>query len=193
MTLIAITGRAQHGKDTIGQRLVDHGFARFAFADQLKDLALYINPIVSGDIRDFDEERMAALVSRVGWEEAKKNPEVRRFLQELGTGVRDIIGEDAWVNALEKLWLASGRENVVITDVRFPNEARWVHRHGGQLWRVTRMVNGGEKMLPFDNGVDPNHASEVHVPTLLADHELLNCSDLMFLQAQADELLHEVA
>src|SRR4029078_7627989 len=82
--------------------------------------------------------RLRELVETMGWEEAKKLPEVRRFLQELGMGVRKVIGENAWVGALEKLWVEDGCPDAVITDVRFDNECAWVHRQMGVVLRVTR-------------------------------------------------------
>jgi hypothetical protein len=100
MEIIGITGHAQHGTDTMGARLVEaHGFTRVAFADALRALAEYLNPYVLPDPQL--PNRYAALVADRGYEVAKGIGDVRRVLQDLGTGVRDIIGADAWVNALE--------------------------------------------------------------------------------------------
>ncbi len=71
---------------------------------------------------------------------------VRMFLQELGTNaVRDNIHENAWVNALfadyrrNKDGEAIHRfPNWIITDVRFPNEAKAVTDRGGINIRVER-------------------------------------------------------
>lgn len=57
--------------------------------------------------------------------EAKRIPEVRLFLQRLGTEVvRDLIDTDAWVNAIQRRIegeLRKGR-HVLVTGIRFPNE-----------------------------------------------------------------------
>jgi hypothetical protein len=183
-TLVGLTGYAQHGKDTAGRFLTEtYGFVRFAFADQLKELALIIDPIID----QVHGNRLSLLVGQVGWDEAKRNPEVRRILQELGTGVRDVIGADAWVDALARKvdeevgWTFEGQgivmpgqrahpaKPVVITDVRFPNEAAWIHDNGGVVVRVNRQAADGR---PYDNGIGTSHPSEAHVATLRVDEDV---------------------
>jgi len=189
--VIGVTGYAQHGKDTFGQHLVQaHGFKRYAFADQLRSLALRVNPVVWGDPNGA-HMRLSKLVAEVGWEHAKQHSEVRRFLQELGTAVRDIVGEDTWVDVLHRKLLKEKPDAAVITDVRFPNEADFVHALGGRLVRITRKVrkdltpvNGWDsfELEPFDNGVSTEHSSEANVPTLDADVEMLNDGTDNFLR-----------
>lgn len=157
MTIIGITGYAQHGKDSLASGLGMVGYERIGFADELKAMALAINPYV------FAATRLADIVQSKGWEEAKQFSEVRRFLQELGTQARNHIGPNVWVQALERKWLESGITNLVIPDVRFPNEAAWVHKHGGYIVRVHRP--------DFDNGVGTDHPSESNIPKLPTDFE----------------------
>lgn len=169
--VIGLTGRAQAGKDTVGAILVEkHGYTRFAFADALKSMALALNPFVD------QEGRLADIVAEGGWELAKTIPEVRRFLQVLGTeGVRDHLGENSWVDALQQqlmkrgLWTfeearhVSVPTKVVITDVRFPNEVNAVYsRWYGEVWRVKRDV----PLL--------GHASERFVDDLPATSTIVN-------------------
>lgn len=189
--IVGITGYARHGKNTVGERFEAQGFRQFAFADALKSMALALNPIIT--VIDFgasfEERRLSDLVSNFGWEYAKSNPEVRRFLQVLGTeGVRDHLGEDSWVNALELEVRKSGAKRVVITDVRFPNEANWVHSRGGRLIRVVRLNPDG---TDFENGVDKTHPSEKFVDTL-PDDALIAARDLESLNAQADSIIGQI-
>jgi len=174
--LVGLTGRAQHGKDTLGGILVEEfGFKRYAFADQLKSMALVLNPYVDSKY----SQRLYTLVQDAGWDNAKLEPEVRRFLQVLGTeAVRDHLGADAWINALEKkldddgLWDPQGPaygSRIVVTDVRFPNEAEWISKFGGVLWRLRRL-NLDDTV--FDNGLG-DHPSEAHIDSLKADTEII--------------------
>lgn len=175
--IIGFTGRAQHGKDTSAQVLVEEfGFTRYAFADQLKSMALVLNPIIQNFGFPKHPDRLQTLVALMGWEKAKRIEEVRRFLQVLGTeGVRQHLGDDAWVAALEKRLLEDGHialdesynpypyvwpnAKLTVADVRFPNEAAWISKMGGEVWRIRRFTSDG---TPYDSGAG-NHASEKFV------------------------------
>lgn len=172
--IVGLTGRAQHGKDFTARVLAEFGFKRYAFADQLKSMALVLNPYIDSKYT----LRLYQLVQDQGWDGAKENPEVRRFLQVLGTeGVREHLGEDAWVAALEKHIRDDTGDpnfyarNIVITDVRFPNEARWVTRNqGGVLWRIRRINLDG---TAYDNGLGADHPSEQYVDSLPVEREIV--------------------
>lgn len=188
MKLVGIVGRAQHGKDTVGARLVDHwGYTRFAFADPLRSMALALDPwIPTDEMANMDAIRLSVLVEYAGWEEAKKEPEVRRFLQVLGTeGVRDHLGTESWVNATGKAIAEAGLPDTVITDCRFPNEAQFIRREGGILLRVIRP--------DFDNGLPAGHPSEEHVDLIKVDRTIVNEGTLRELVDQVDGLAADIA
>lgn len=127
--LVGLVGYAQSGKDTFASGM---GFRRLAFADPLKELAVACNPIVLPRAAN-----LARLVRGYGWEYCKAEvPGVREFLQNLGTGVRDVLGADTWVEAA----FAKYDTNVptVFTDVRFPNEIRAIRERGGVIIRIDR-------------------------------------------------------
>lgn len=179
--IIGVTGLAQHGKDSTGQHLVtQYGYKRYAFADALKSMALALDPFVDDGLGFY---RLNHIVEEEGWEGAKQYPEVRRFLQVLGTeGVRDHIGEDAWVDALDRQWTADGMPLAVVTDVRFPNEAAYIKEVGGVLLRVFRPG--------FDNGV-AQHASEAHVLNLPANFNI-EAEDLGSLVRAVDAVMGDL-
>lgn len=146
---IGISGYARAGKDTLGHVLVErHGYIRASFADKLKELALLIDPRLSDDLY-YNPITVKDHVEAVGWEKAKETPEVRRLLQAIGTGVRDIIGANTWVE-LAMRDIPDGSK-VVFTDARFPSEAEAIKASGGVIWRMSR------------NGCNPvnGHVSEV--------------------------------
>jgi len=197
--LVGITGRAQHGKDTVAAILGGVGYKRAAFADQLKEMALVLNPIVFEGM-DKDPHRITEAVRLYGWEGAKQEPEVRRFLQVLGTeAARGFFGDDVWVDALHrKLGATVGREPIVVSDVRFPNEAAWVIRMGGEVWRVVRAhavptdspdlyENDADvpyELVPFDNGLGTDHPSEAYVDSLPVALTISNEGTLDQLEAK---------
>jgi hypothetical protein len=173
--IVGVLGRAQHGKSTLGTLLAAHfGYQPVAFADALRTMMAKLNPIVHVTGDDSKEYlRYTELLDLMGYEEAKRYPEVRRLLQVLGTEVvRDQFGENAWVDALDRTIFDDEKDEdkYVITDVRFPNEAEYVMRNKGILIKVVRPN--------FDNGVDSTHASEALVDTLPYDYRISNNSTI---------------
>jgi len=133
--LIGLVGYAQAGKDTLAKVLVEeYGYTRLAFADAIRDFAYAVNPMYGSTVSE--PRYLRDLVDRSGWDEAKKSPEVRRLLQTIGVTAREQFGGDFWIAiTMSKV----NTPNVVITDVRFENEAEWIKDGpSSQLWRVTR-------------------------------------------------------
>lgn len=179
---IGLTGRARSGKSTVAEILRrDHGFTVISFADTLRDMALAIDPLIPAPVLG---ERLASLVHWYGWEYCKDQyPEVRRFLQRLGTdAVRDHLGRDAWVDAWRrKIEEEEADTSVAAADVRFPNEAAAV-REFGEVWLIER---------PGDH--DPSgaagHVSERGIPQHLVNRTICNDGPLDELAAKVRVVL----
>lgn len=144
---IALIGKARSGKDTIASRLVgEHGYTRVAFADKLKEAVLRTDPYVNF-LFSSGHERLSHLLRRVGgWEPAKEMyPEVRRLLQQYGQSVRR-IDPAFWVNAAmrEIDYLRNAVRPVVVSDVRYANEAHALLDAGFRFVRVVRPGTGGD-------------------------------------------------
>ncbi len=180
--LIALTGYARAGKDTVGKILVEeHGFHRISFADRLKRFALALDPILEVE-PDLDTAPYKASLRHIvdlygGLEQAKELSAVRSFLQELGTVARDVLGQDVWVDAA--LSEMASHEHVVITDCRFRNEARHVRSLGGKVVRIVRP------------GVTPVnlHVSETEMAQEPVHADLLNAGTVEDLSATVRSLL----
>lgn len=142
--IIGLTGYAQSGKDTVAKILVDkYGFVRVAFADKIRDFLYEMNPMIDSVAGEpiFLKER----VDRDGWEVAKQNPHIRRALQNAGISARNHFGDDFWIR--ETFRPVGMHNKIVVTDVRFKNEADWIKQYEySQLWRIKRpgvgAVNG---------------------------------------------------
>jgi hypothetical protein len=140
--IVGVCGYANSGKDTVGDALVErHGFVKVAWADPMRMMAERINPIVGWDPDSDQWVRYNDAVARVGYQQAKSDwPEIRRFLQRLGTEAgRGVLGDDVWVNAtMARIEADHPGRDVVITDCRFANEADAVRAAGGVLVQVDR-------------------------------------------------------
>ncbi|WJN62761.1 deoxynucleoside monophosphate kinase [Streptomyces phage phiScoe15] len=136
--LIGLSGYAGSGKDEAAKVLVAGGWRRDAFADRLREFLYALNPLIPGHV-GAGNLRLANVVDAYGWDSAKRTfPEVRSLLQRCGTEAgRQVLGSDVWVKALMSEFDA-GSEALVVTDVRFPNEADAIRQAGGVLVRIER-------------------------------------------------------
>lgn len=177
--IIGLSGYARSGKDTAADHLVDkYSFTRHSFAAPMKEAMYRLNPIVSAD--KIGVFKYKDLVNAYGLDKAKDSyPEIRRLLQVFGTEVgRDMFGEDFWVN----LALNNAKEDkVVISDVRFKNEANAIKAAGGQVWRINR------------HGVGPvtDHPSEVDLDSYAFDYIIDNDFSVLDLNNVIDMILEK--
>lgn len=128
--LIGLYGPSRSGKDSIARILQDkYDYEWRQFAKNLRLVLEAINPYLDGDLRYNDS------ITQLGLDRTKERfPECVDYMISLGQAVRDLVHEDAWT------WgpLMDVPENLVISDVRQPNEAEKILVLGGQLWRVRR-------------------------------------------------------
>ena len=170
MKNIALTGKARSGKDTVASVLVEeYGYRRIAFVDALKEMALEIDPIILTDAHF--EWRLSEVVSDDGWEDAKDSyPDVRRFLQQLGSSVRK---RDPWfwVRIAEQqiMEAEAAGQPVVITDARYINEAGTLKCDWG--FSLIRIIRPG-----IDSG--DTHESETEMDGYSVDLLLRNSGGL---------------
>lgn len=181
--IIGLAGYAGAGKDTVGDILIQkHGYRRVAFADKIRSFLYDINPQVDGTT-------VQKLVDENGWDYAKAHPEVRRLLQDLGVSGRNLFGDDIWIwEALGEVVYAAANttedggltdsieENIVVTDVRFENEAQFIKNFGGKVWQVVK-----DGLTPVNN-----HISETDLIGFDFDKTITNNGSILDLEAQLD-------
>lgn len=138
--LIGLVGFINCGKGTVGDILErDYGYTSFSFADAVKDSVanIFVWPrgLLEGDTevsREFREKEDPWWSEKLGY---RVTP--RLMLQKMGTeACRQNIADNIWIAALEKR--INGYEDVVIKDVRFPNEIDFIRSAGGIIVRVKR-------------------------------------------------------
>lgn len=140
--IIGIAGFQGSGKDTIADYLQNiYGFKRDSFAATLKDAVAAIfgwdRELLEGrttESRAWREQVDAWWADRLNM----PNLTPRLVLQQWGTEVaRKSWHDDTWIASLENK-LARAHNDIVITDVRFPNEIQAVRNAGGIVIRVVR-------------------------------------------------------
>jgi hypothetical protein len=171
MKLIGVTGFARAGKDTVGSILTrEQDYVRFAFADPIKKMVADMLEMSLHRLEELKDHQLNHLDGLTP----------RYLMQTLGTEWgRDMIHKDLWVRLLrEKIVLHADLEpstNIVVTDVRFPEEVAMIRELGGSIWKVVRETEG--PVMP--------HESEAYVDSIEADEDLLNITgDLSMLHTQ---------
>lgn len=150
--LVGITGYSTSGKDTIADWL---NWDKLSFAKPLKNAAsiLLNRPMSEMEGHNYDRKE---IMPEWGFS-------VRWFLQTLGTeGMRGLIRDDFWIKHMG-IRISQCENNVVISDVRFPNEADFVREQGGVIWKVVKpgLISG-------------NHKSETSIDLINPDVTILN-------------------
>ena len=136
--IIGISGKKRSGKDTV-----------YKLIKGLKDSA-GIHPLRAAFGDQIKEE--VAGVTGVDLDHIEEHKErFRPMLQWWGADFRrHYKGESYWLDKmLAKMKTIAGKEVLVITDVRYPNEAELVKRAGGIMLRVERKT-----------GLEDAHSSE---------------------------------
>jgi dephospho-CoA kinase len=158
--IIGFVGFIGSGKDTAADYLVNfHGFRRDSFANTLKDAVANVfgwdRTLLEGrtsEARAWREEVDTWWAERLNM----SNLTPRWVLQYWGTEVcRQGFHDDIWIASVENK-MRKTTDNIVISDVRFPNEIKAIHNAGGIVVRVQRGV------MPhwYDVAIQANKGSE---------------------------------
>lgn len=186
--VIGLAGRSRAGKDTVADYLVDLTQGRVerdAFADRLKliaaralDIKFHPDQVGAGAVRRWGDhlKENVEIVVRGPFGAIEDQVSGRRFLQRLGAeGIRDVLGPSVLVDALP---LVRDCDLLVVTDVRFPNEAEAIRRAGGEVWEIFRPGGPGD-----------DHVSERRLPHTLVDRVITNDGALDDLRERVREIL----
>jgi len=163
--IIGISGKKRSGKDTIYRLIKElQGIhpLRAAFGDQIKEEVAGVTGVEVDHIEE-NKERF------------------RPMLQWWGSDFRrHYNGESYWLDKmLAKMQTVAGKEVLVITDVRYPNEADLVKQAGGIMIRVDRTT-----------GLEDAHSSENLLDDFEGfDYRLTNNSTLFDLKEKVARIV----
>lgn len=177
--IIGISGRAGHGKDTVARLLAGH--PAFDGGTTLKHFAYPI-------------KKIAHILFGFSWkdmnsEEGKKKPgayglTIREILQKIGTEMfRDLINPEIWVDYMDRKVKESRHPIIMVPDLRFANEEKWVRDMGGIIVKVVR--DGGDRIE------SASHVSETYIDLIKEDFLVKNDGSLEDLLAEIEGPLFE--
>jgi hypothetical protein len=201
--LIGLSGYSGSGKDTVGKIIwdLDHNWEIKKFAGKLKLIASILTgiPVDMFEDQEFKKTNLSSdwdvkviekkwLPKGIDNEDIYKPMTVRTFLQLLGTdAMRNCLHDNIWVNALFADYKPPKMSEYhpskwVITDVRFPNEAKAIKDKRGVVIRVDRP------------GCKPinDHPSETALDNWEFDFKIANVSDIQSLKLTVEEVLKQI-
>lgn len=180
--IIAITGRAGAGKDTLAEELeLNYEYTVLRFADPLKDMVCTLLGIDREELEN--RERKEDPVYGIG------GASRRRLMQTLGTEWgRQYINTDLWATATIQRAIEAVQEgrHVVIPDCRFINEAEAIRKAGGVVLEVSREAHIVDQQTL-------NHSSEAPLPRSLIDGIVRNDSSIEDLKLRLQLRLETLA
>jgi hypothetical protein len=170
-TIIGITGRKFNGKDTCADYLIkNYGFIKMSFGDSLKKAAQ--------EIFGFTDEQLWGTEKETIDKYWKITP--REMLQYVGTDLMrinlgckfPIIADNIWIKSVEKkiiLAQNNGNNKIVIPDVRFPNEADFIHNnYNGCIINVIR-----DNMVSYDTYISENSINDISTDKVIHNTSIL--------------------
>lgn len=177
--MIGISGKARSGKDTTAQILVESApdiFETYSFAKPIK--------VVCAMLFNWNEDHLYGDLKEVVDPVWGITP--RYAKQTLGTDWgRNLINRDIWIKYAEEYSKRYPDKVLVVTDVRFENEADFIRNSGGTIVHIKRQE------LDQINGV-ANHESEAGVATKLSDIVITNDGTLEELRLKCDKIVTSV-
>lgn len=183
MKLIALCGAAGAGKDTVADMLPAR---KLAFADALYREVAEAWGVEQHVLRCRETKELESPILSVAhckdlgfrtncWRDFHNRPRSPRQILQWWGDYRRAQDQGYFVKLTEAaIYLGwDTGEHVVITDVRFPNEAALVRQLGGQLWQIRR---------PGYEAGGTGHASDTDGDEFHSDRVLVNGGDLEHLR-----------
>lgn len=188
MQVIGLAGRKRSGKDTVALMLEEeYDFLRLALADPLREcLSTFLGvseptdkeSLVSFCVSQEDLMEMAHLLrldssvfierfreQMSGWGEQNcYTLPYRKLIQTVGTDICRALDEQVWIKrtmyeiAMNKKY--GGWNKFVVSDIRFDNEAKFIHNLLGSVWCVTS-TRGEDDTHSSEKGVDEKYISSI--------------------------------
>ena len=190
--IIGVCGFIGSGKDTIADYLTNfHGFRRESFANSLKDAVAQVfgwdRTMLEGrtkQSREWREQRDEWWSQRLGREITP-----RLMLQLWGTEVcRRGFHDDIWIASLENK-LRTSKDDIVISDCRFPNEIKSIREAGGIIVWVKR----GDLPEWYEDAINVNKGPNGNVKWALSKTQLdklkIHASETAWIGTNFDAVL----
>lgn len=186
--IIAISGKIGSGKSTVGDIFQREGFVLDSFAKSVKDICCilfgYDRNMIEGSTpedrkwRETIDNKYTNLISR--------DFTPRDAMVLVGTEFgRNMIHPNIWIETLFNRY--DNNKDLLITDLRFPNEYKQIKEKGGIVIRINR-----PNLTKLTNLNSSNHISECALDNHIFDYVINNDSTLNDLENIVLNIINEI-
>lgn len=185
--IVGISGFINSGKNTVASILTEkYNFRQDSFAASLKDACAIMfgwsRDMVEGDTKESREWREQVdqwWADKLGISDFSP----RLALQLMGTNViRNHFNEGIWFLTLENRIRKNPGQHVVISDVRFPNEIKFIQDQGGIMIRVNR----GALPAWYETAVLANSGNSIAKETMATTYSSVHFSEWAWVGSKID-------
>jgi hypothetical protein len=184
MVLIGLVGKKGSGKDTLKDYITknNNNLVSYAFADPLKEIC--------GILFQLNHEQLYGHQNIKEKKIDELNVSPRILLQRIGTNLfrkqllnvlpemKDVLKDDSiWIFAFKRWYQNNKHKDVIVSDVRFENEAECIRDMGGILIYIDRYLE-----------TDDEHESEKNIEKIKCDYVIKNKSTIIDLYKNFDNL-----
>lgn len=180
--LFGIKGTIGSGKTTIANYLKNYGFIEYSMADPLKQIAIIFG-FKFYQVYGSQEEKLEI---NEHW-----GISGREFLQKFGTEIcREILPTvlpnmkfetTIWCKLFKIHYSKISKNNIIIPDIRFLDEANAIRELGGKIIELNRRID--------KSGDEHSHRSELELDQIKPDIVINNNNTLEDLFVQVDRIL----
>lgn len=189
--LLGITGKIGSGKTTTA-RCLPTDFVEYSFASPLKDIAKILG-FENHEVYGSQEQKLAI---NDFW-----GISGRKFLQIFGSEVcRDYLpkaipdmnfnSKTLWIRLFEKFYARENDKNIVVSDVRFEDEAKSIRELGGYIIRVERDMK--KEISNSGHVAATKHKSELELEDIKSHFVLRNNGTIKDLYRKVDNVIYLV-
>lgn len=176
--IIGVTGKKQSGKSLMANYLKKYNFVELSFAEPIKEICKILF--------NFTDDQMNGQLKEIIDENWNVTP--RKCMQFIGTElfrnqlnklICD-IGEDIWMKIVyQKIKKLLGN-NIIISDVRYQNEADMIKNCGGIIIKIQRNYDISD--------ISDIHSSEQN--EIIFDHIIMNDKTQMEFYSEIEALMN---
>lgn len=178
--IIAIAGNARSGKDTLGKYISE-------ILNEHK-ISTSLNSFAKALKSEVDELLKQTIGISAFTENSNEKKIIRDFLVFWGSDFRRKLNENVWIDELRKTY--DNKSVLIITDLRFENELKWVRDNNGILLYISRVDENGAMVEPANEYERVNNK----ILSDLSDSSLtwLTSENQALLKSLSNEMLESV-